>query len=63
MGKERGLADLSSLILNIANLLEIFLPATAEEILRRFGLTIDDIRSSEAKPLRIKKGEPLFRRL
>ncbi len=57
------LADLSSLILNIANILEIFLPATAEEIVRRFGLTIAELRSPKVSPLSIKKGEPLFKRL
>jgi methionyl-tRNA synthetase len=57
------LADLSSLILNIANLLEIFLPQTAEEIAKRFGFTIAELRTPEVKPLLIKKGEPLFKRI
>jgi len=61
--QKKILADLTSVILNIANLLDLFLPATAEEILRRFGLTVADIRSPEISKLTVKKGEPLFKRL
>jgi methionyl-tRNA synthetase len=64
-GKEQEvvLADLSSLILNIANLLELFLPATAVQILSRFGLTLTELRSPGASQLKIRKGEPLFKRI
>ncbi|MEK7611864.1 MAG: methionine--tRNA ligase [Patescibacteria group bacterium] len=57
------LADLASLILNIANILHIFLPETAENIVSRFGLTIAQLRTPKVHPLTIKKGEPLFQRL
>ncbi len=64
-GKEQQqiLTDLTSLILHIASTLHIFLPGSAEEIASRFGIRIADLKTVEEKPLRIRKGETLFKRI
>ncbi|MEK7554825.1 MAG: methionine--tRNA ligase [Patescibacteria group bacterium] len=61
--QRKVLGNLASLSLNIGNLLHIFLPETSEEILRRFGLTLAEVRSSNGGTIAVKKGEPLFKRL
>jgi len=57
------LGNLVYITLELAKHLHIFLPQTSENILSRFGLTIDDLRSQMQKPLKIGKKEPLFQRL
>mgnify|MGYP001618422692 CR=1 FL=1 len=61
--QKKILGNLASLALNIGNLLHIFLPETGEEILKRFGLTLAEVRSAEGGVLSVKKGDPLFRRV
>jgi methionyl-tRNA synthetase len=61
--QKKILGELASLCLNIGNLLHVFLPETAEEILKRFNLTINEVRSVDGGVLAVKKGEPLFKRV
>ncbi|MDP3964031.1 MAG: class I tRNA ligase family protein, partial [bacterium] len=60
---ERTLATLAMLILNIALRLRPFLPHTAEDIFKRFGVDPDAKTTDTSLQLSVKKGEPLFKRI
>ncbi len=60
---EWDLSNLSFFILIVAKLLQPFLPKTSEEIFSRFSVPTDIKEITKDLAIKVKKGEPLFKRI